>query len=89
MMHIGSGKRDEWEFEYTASKMAAARSAKERLRLESLRRIIRRFFPDGTKAASYFVEVEKKRGKASADRLRADCRVAWAKQGDELARAES
>ena len=39
--------------------------------------VIRRFFPDGQRAAEYFAAVEKKRGKGSADKLRDDCRAAW------------
>ena len=39
--------------------------------------VIRRCFPDGQMAAEYFDLVEKKRGKGPADKLRADCRVAW------------
>ena len=33
MMHIGSGKRDEWEFEYTASKLAEGAAAQKAFRL--------------------------------------------------------
>jgi hypothetical protein len=33
MMHIGSGKRDEWEFEYTASKLAEGAQAQKAFRL--------------------------------------------------------
>jgi hypothetical protein len=33
MMHIGSGKRDEWEFEYTASKLAEGATAQKAHRL--------------------------------------------------------
>lgn len=47
--------------------------------------VIRRYFPDGSKAAAYFAEVEKVRGKESADKLRADCRIAWAKHRSEIA----
>ncbi len=32
-MHIGSGKRDEWEFEYTASKLAEGAAAQKAFRL--------------------------------------------------------
>lgn len=39
--------------------------------------VIRKFYPDGNKAADYFNEVEKKRGKESADNLREECREAW------------
>ena len=33
MMHIRSGKRDEWEFEYTASKLAEGAAAQKAFRL--------------------------------------------------------
>ena len=33
MMHIGSGKRDEWEFEYTAAKLAEGAKAQQEFRL--------------------------------------------------------
>jgi hypothetical protein len=42
--------------------------------------VIRAFFPDGNAAADYFKAVEKKRNKAAADRLRDDCRTAWAER---------
>ena len=40
--------------------------------------VIRRYFPDGD-PKPFFADVEKFRGKESADKLRADCRVVWAK----------
>lgn len=33
MMHIGSGQRDEWEFEYTAAKLAEGAKAQREFRL--------------------------------------------------------
>lgn len=33
MMHIGSGKRDEWEFEYTAAKLAEGAKSQREFRL--------------------------------------------------------
>lgn len=39
--------------------------------------VIRKCYPDGNKAAEYFVMVESKRGKESADKLRDACREAW------------
>ena len=39
--------------------------------------VIRRYFPDGD-PKPFFSDVEKFRGKVAADKLRADCRVAWA-----------
>lgn len=33
MMHIGAGKRDEWEFEYTAAKLAEGAEAQKKFRL--------------------------------------------------------
>lgn len=41
--------------------------------------VVRRYFPDGD-PKPFFAEVEKKRGKESADKLRADCRKEWAKR---------
>ena len=41
--------------------------------------VVRRYFPEGD-PKPFFADVEKKRGKESADKLRADCRVAWAKR---------
>lgn len=46
--------------------------------------VIRRFYPDGQAAAEYFAAVEKKRGKGPADKLRADCRVAWKQHQTDL-----
>ena len=45
--------------------------------------IINRYFPNGD-PKPYFAEVEKKRGKESADKLRADCRTAWAAHREEI-----
>lgn len=39
--------------------------------------VIRKCYPDGNAAAEYFVMVEAKRGKESADKLRQACREAW------------
>ena len=39
--------------------------------------VIRKCYPDGNKASEYFNEVEKRRGKESADKLRNSCRVEW------------
>ena len=39
--------------------------------------VIRKCYPDGNKAAEYFIMVESKRGKESTDKLRNACRVAW------------
>ena len=41
--------------------------------------VVRRYFPDGD-PKPFFADVEKKRGKESADKLRADCRKEWAKR---------
>ena len=43
-----------------------------------VRDIVNRNFPDGHAAKCELDEIEKKRGKESADKLRADCRVVWA-----------
>lgn len=42
--------------------------------------VMRQCYPDGQKAAEYMHEVEKKRGKEAADRLRDDVRAAWKKR---------
>ena len=47
--------------------------------------VIRRFFPDGQRASEYFALVEKKRGKAQADKLRDDCRALWKQRQIEMA----
>lgn len=39
--------------------------------------VMRQCYPDGQKAAEYMNEVEKRRGKAAADRLRDDVRAEW------------
>jgi len=39
--------------------------------------VIRKCYPDGNKAAEYFVMVEAKRGNEATDKLRAACREAW------------
>ena len=41
--------------------------------------VVRRYFPEGD-PKPFFADVEKKRGKESADKLRADCRKEWAKR---------
>lgn len=55
----------------------AAASADEDLFQCEVKSIIRRFYPDGEKAAEYFNIVEKKRGKDSAQRLRDAVRAEW------------
>ena len=42
--------------------------------------VIRRFYPDGSKAAEYFELVEKKRGHLAAKRLKDDVRAEWVKR---------
>lgn len=42
-----------------------------------VRWVINTFYPDNKAAAEYFKTVEKHRGKAMADHLRNDCRIAW------------
>lgn len=46
---------------------------------------IRAFYPSANKAKEYFDLVEKKRGKEAADKLRADCRIAWKKHAEKIA----
>ena len=45
--------------------------------------VIRRYFPDGD-PKPFFTEVEKRRGKVVADKLRADCRVEWSNVAGKL-----
>jgi len=39
--------------------------------------VVRMYYPDNKRAVEYFAEVEKRRGKDAAERLRADVRVEW------------
>ena len=39
--------------------------------------VVRMYYPDNKRAIEYFAEVEKRRGKDAAERLRADVRVEW------------
>lgn len=41
--------------------------------------IVNRYFPDGD-PIPFFKDVEKHRGKESAEKLKADCRKEWAKR---------
>lgn len=41
--------------------------------------IVNRYFPKGD-PKPFFSDVEKKRGKVAADKLRSDCRTEWAKR---------
>lgn len=52
-------------------------TTQEELHRCEVQSIIRRYFPDGD-PKPFFADVEKRRGKESADKLRADCRKAWA-----------
>jgi hypothetical protein len=45
--------------------------------------VIRRYYPRGEEAKEYFTLVEKRRGKEAADKLRADCRIAWKKRAQD------
>lgn len=45
-----------------------------------VRDCIRRYYPDGGAMNEHLVGVQKRRGKAAADKLRADCRIEWAKK---------
>ena len=55
----------------------AKEQAREEMHRCEIQWVIREFFPDGKRAAEYFKDVEKKRGKESADKLRNDTREAW------------
>lgn len=57
----------------------AVEQTREELHASEIKSVIRWYYPHGDKAAAYFELVEKKRGTAAAERLRADCRIAWAK----------
>lgn len=52
-------------------------TTQEELHRCEVQSVIRRYYPNGD-PKPFFAEVEKHRGKESADKLRADCRVAWA-----------
>jgi len=41
------------------------------------RDVVARYYPDGDSINAHFSEVEKKRGKDAADRLREGCRPIW------------
>ena len=49
--------------------------------------VVRRYFPDGD-PKPFFADVEKKRGKESADRLRNDCRTLWKAEAERAAMTE-
>ena len=49
--------------------------------------VVRRYFPDGD-PKPFFADVEKKRGKESADRLRNDCRTLWKAEAERSAMTE-
>lgn len=78
------------EFEANLPKPEAERTAKEweeQRHAAEVRSCIRQYYPDGKAAAAYFNQVEQKRGKEAADRLRADVRVAWKAKQEERGRA--
>lgn len=62
---------------------AIAMAEDDRHRCE-VKSVINRCYPDGQRASEYFALVEKKRGKGPADKLRADCRVAWKRHQTDL-----
>ena len=49
--------------------------------------VVRRYFPDGD-PKPFFADVEKKRGKESADKLRNDCRTLWKAESERAAMSE-
>ena len=49
--------------------------------------VIRRYFPNGD-PKPFFADVEKFRGKESADRLRNDCRTLWKAESERAAMSE-
>jgi len=50
-----------------------------------VRHLVNKHYPDAHAAKCEFDEIEKKRGKESADKLRAACRKEWAKRREEMA----
>lgn len=52
-------------------------TTQEELHRCEVQSVIRRYFPNGD-PKPFFADVEKFRGKEAADKLRADCRKAWA-----------
>lgn len=55
-------------------------AAADDLRRCEIAAVMRQCYPDGDKAKEYFELVEKKRGKAAADKLRDDVRAEWKKR---------
>lgn len=49
--------------------------------------IVNRYFPDGD-PKPFFADVEKRRGKESADKLRTDCRTLWKAEAERAAMTE-
>ena len=49
--------------------------------------VIRRYFPNGD-PKPFFADVEKFRGKESADRLRNDCRTLWKAEAERTAMSD-
>lgn len=49
--------------------------------------IVNRYFPDGD-PKPFFADVEKNRGKESADKLRTDCRTLWKAEAERNAITE-
>lgn len=62
----------------------AAEKAADDLHRHEIASVIRKYFPNGKAAADYFDLVEKHRGKAPAEKLRADCRIAWKQHAIDL-----
>ena len=70
---------EEAKYESISIQMAdGIETTAEELHRCEVQSVIRRYFPDGD-PKPFFTEVEKMRGKVVADKLRADCRVEWAK----------
>lgn len=59
--------------------MAEAEAEKHRHACE-VRYWVNRCYPNGLEMADQMARIEKKRGKAAADALRADARIEWAKR---------
>lgn len=64
----------------------ADEAAIEDLHRCEIKSVMRRYYPNGKKAADYFEQVEKARGHLAAQRLRDDVRAEWKKRNQETAR---
>lgn len=72
------------EFDGRIDRSEAERQTREEMHKCEVRDAVKRFFPNGAKAAEHFELVERKRGKEAADKLRNDVRIAWREYAIEI-----